>query len=85
MSLMFSVGSFIISLDNRHEMNLIQERQNSNCKKFDKLFHLFEHENEILQKIGEKILSIRKILNQNSNLLKLKLFQSEALMYIDAL
>ena len=54
MSLMFSAGSFIISLDNRHEINLIRKRQNSDSKKLDKLFHLFEHENEILQKFGEK-------------------------------
>ena len=85
MSIMFSVGSFIIGLDNRHEINLIQKRQNSNSEKLDKLLHLFEHENEILQKFGEKILNIRRILSKNFNLLKLKLFESEALMYIDAL
>ena len=85
MSLIFSAGSFLVSLDNRRQLALIKNREKAQTEKLDNLFHIVEHEHDILQRFDDKISKIRSILSKKFNLYRLKFFESEALIYINSL
>ena len=85
MSLIFSAGSFLVSLDNRRQLALIKNREKAQIEKLDNLFHIVEHEHDILQRFDDKISKIRSIMSKKFNLYRLKFFESEALIYINSL
>ena len=85
MSLIFSAGSFLVSLDNRRQLPLIKNRENAQTEKLDNLFHIVEHEHDILQRFDDKIPKIRSIMSEKFNLYRLKFFEVEALIYINSL
>ena len=85
MSLIFSAGSFLVSLDNRRQLALIKNRENAQTEKLDNLFHIVEHEHDILERFDDKISKIRSIMSKKFNLYRLKFFEAETLIYINSI
>ena len=83
LSLIFSTGSFIVSLDSRFQIDLIRKRHNNNEQKINELFHMIEHTSDIMEMFQGKINHIGEILGDNFNLYRLKFFESEALVYLN--
>ena len=82
-SLIFSTGSFIVSLDSKYLIDLIRKRQNYIVQKLNELFHMIEHTSDIMERFQGKINCIGEILSDNFNLYRLKFFESEALVYLN--
>ena len=85
LSLIFGASSLIVSIDNKREITMIKNRQLKSEAKMDSLFHIMEHQTNILEKYSKKVERIYDLINDNFNMVRVKLYESETLMYLNGI